>query len=212
MPTTPPMEPAEVVREGGLLLAPVLAPFGFTFHAGAKESARLAAVPYELGVAGPAYARGEFRKENRRLEFEYSWSLGPVTYWVGDAFLEHVDYLSSLGVRPGTSRYPGFSDDPLQSFRDLAYDLTTSCAEFLSGTLTVFPAAAEAAAFQRAAKQRRDMAGYVGDDTIRAQARDAFQAGDYASVITLLESLAYAEFMDRADAQRLEIARRRVSR
>jgi hypothetical protein len=44
---------------------------------------------------------------------------------------------SVLG-EPNLSRYPGFSKDPLDAFRDLRDDVENCCAEFLEGTSETF--------------------------------------------------------------------------
>lgn len=49
-------------------------------------------------------------------------ALGEVRYRVDAATLLHEDF-ASAAVGRGQARYPGFSDDPLDGFRDLATDL-----------------------------------------------------------------------------------------
>jgi hypothetical protein len=46
--------------------------------------------------------------------------------------------MSSVLGTPGLSHYPGFSNDPLEAFRDLRDDLQSYCAEFLEGTNETF--------------------------------------------------------------------------
>jgi len=55
----------------------------------------------------------------------------------------------------------------------------------------------------------RTMAGYVGDDLLRREAKELFNRQQWAAVVAKLEALQYPQFMDRADAKRLEIARQR---
>ncbi|HKW10064.1 MAG TPA: hypothetical protein VJO33_06770, partial [Gemmatimonadaceae bacterium] len=148
----------------------------------------------------------------RLIVLEFSWSLGPVTYHVGKAFVDHAAYLHALGVAAGTNRYPGVSDDPLQAFRDLAHDIATYCSDFVTGAAVICSAAAETAAIARAARHRRDTARYVGDDAKRSEAREAFEACHYEHVIALLESVQDPSFLDPSDHSRLAIARRRAIR
>jgi hypothetical protein len=49
-------------------------------------------------------------------------ALGEVRYRVDAATLLHEDF-ARAAVGRGQARYPGFSDDPLDGFRDLATDL-----------------------------------------------------------------------------------------
>jgi len=204
------MEPRVAINNGARLLEPILRPFGFTFRLRESASTRGPGTPYVVGVARPAYAIGEFRRDDRFLELEFAWSLGPVTYHVNEAFLTHEDYLRALGIPDGARRYPGVSDDPLQAFRDLTADVSAYCSEFVDGSLAVFPGAAAAAAARRAEIHRRNMVGYVGDDSKRAQAREAFQTRDYRRVVELLASMKYPEYLEASERKILEIARRRV--
>jgi hypothetical protein len=55
----------------------------------------------------------------------------------------------------------------------------------------------------------RTMAGYVGDDRLRQEARDLFIAKQWAAVVEKLDAMQYPRFMDRADTRRLEVARKR---
>jgi hypothetical protein len=58
--------------------------------------------------------------------------------------LSHEDYMRVAAGR-GKHRYPGFSDDPLDGFRDLAADLAGFGAVFLSGDSTAFVTISEEA-------------------------------------------------------------------
>jgi len=55
----------------------------------------------------------------------------------------------------------------------------------------------------------RTMAGYVGDDRLRHEARALFNRKQWEAVVAKLEALQYPQFMDAADRRRLEIARKR---
>jgi hypothetical protein len=57
--------------------------------------------------------------------------------------LMHEDYMRHIGHKRD-ARYPGFSSDPLDAFRDLAYDLVHFCGDFLSGSGDSFRAACAA--------------------------------------------------------------------
>jgi hypothetical protein len=45
----------------------------------------------------------------------------------------------------GGNRYPGFSDDPISGFKNLAYDLENFAATFLKGDWKAFARCADAA-------------------------------------------------------------------
>jgi hypothetical protein len=55
----------------------------------------------------------------------------------------------------------------------------------------------------------RTMAGYVGDDRLRQEARDLFLKKQWKATVDKLQALRYPQFMDAADRRRLEIARKR---
>ena len=66
-------------------------------------------------------------------------ALGEVRYRVDAATLLHEDFARAEFGR-GQARYPGFSDDPLDGFRDLATDLVRFGSVFLAGTTAEFAA------------------------------------------------------------------------
>ena len=66
-------------------------------------------------------------------------ALGEVRYRVDAATLLHEDF-ARAAVGRGQARYPGFSDDPLDGFRDLATDLVRFGSVFLAGTTAEFAA------------------------------------------------------------------------
>ena len=55
----------------------------------------------------------------------------------------------------------------------------------------------------------RTMAGYVGDDRLRQEAKELFNKKQWAAAVAKLDALRYPQFMDGADMRRLEIARQR---
>ena len=193
------MSPRDVLTKGASLLEPVLTPHSFSFVF--REEGR---------GSGGVFAVGEFVRDERRLELHYRWSLGLVTYHVGAAHVSHAGYMEELGVRQFAA-YPGFSDDPLDGFRHLAGDLARFAADFLIGDGAVVIRAARREQTEVDAKSRALMAGYVGDDQKREEAKQKFDARDWSGAISLLESLQYPDQMDASDQRRLEIARRRAS-
>ncbi len=117
------MTSEEAIEEGRKILEPLLVPMGWRFVRGPTGSS-----------SGGHFAQAEFVHEDRRLELHFRWSLGLVTYHVGDLALSHGAYMEALLGRRGASRYPGFSDDPLDGFRDLAADLQEHCMDFVAGS------------------------------------------------------------------------------
>jgi len=84
--------------------------------------------------SGGNFASGEYVRDDRRLEIHFRFSVGLVTYHVGSLSLVHDSYMQVLLGKNGGNQYPGFSEDPLDGFRDLRYDLSHFCEDFLNGS------------------------------------------------------------------------------
>ena len=67
----------------------------------------------------------------RRLDVSVRQSLGLVTYRAGEVSLGHEDYV--FAVSGGRGAYPGFSDDPVESFCHFQRDLERHGDVFLKG-------------------------------------------------------------------------------
>jgi hypothetical protein len=199
------MQKFELLRRGCDILDGVMFPHGFTRAEECEQQE-----PSITG-GGPIVARGGFVRHDRRLELEVWFELRRVVYCDGNLWLEHVPYLRALGVAAGANFYPGFSDDPLDSFRHLAKDLECFAGEFLSADAATLRRAAVAAAAQRPEQARRYRAWMVGDDSARLRARELFHRHQFAEVVRLLEGLQYPEYMDAYEKKILETARRRAA-
>jgi hypothetical protein len=127
------MTPREMLDRGAAELAEVLGPANFTF----------AALDDDDGSGG-AFAIGEFRRGERRLELQVRRSLSLVRYHFGEEeSLSHEDLVR--GVRAleriaAEGQYPGFSDDPATAFHRLRVDLDRFGAIFVSGGAKAFRA------------------------------------------------------------------------
>jgi hypothetical protein len=117
------MNPFEILLNGCQILDPLMNSCGFTFieRASGKSS-------------GGNFASGEYIKDDRRLELHFRHSLGLVTYHISDLSLSHESYMRALLGLNGGNKYPGFSNDPLDAFRGLSYDLEHYCSDFLKGS------------------------------------------------------------------------------
>jgi hypothetical protein len=116
-------DPAGTLVLGSNILEPLFLKHGFVYRALDAGSS-----------SGGQFASGEFRKDNRWLEFHFRRSLGMVTCHLGSRSMSHQEYMRSVLERPNASHYPGFSSDPLEAFRQLYLDLEEHCGEFLEGT------------------------------------------------------------------------------
>jgi hypothetical protein len=122
------MDAIEPRRRGVELLSPVLVRYGFVYHAGEVDRG-----------SGGLYAHGGFARANRSLEFSVGHALGEVRCRVDAATLFH-DNFARAAVGRGQARYPGFSDDPLDGFRDLATGLVRFGSVVIAGTTAEFAA------------------------------------------------------------------------
>lgn len=118
-----PTNPDEILRQGSELLMPLFVEHGFVFW----QSGRGAS-------SGGRFASAEFRRGNRRFEFHFRYSLGMVSYHLGSESISHEEYMCSVLGKPNLSHYPGFSNDPLDAFRQLREDIQNYCLEFIEGT------------------------------------------------------------------------------
>jgi hypothetical protein len=112
-----------VLERGSELLKPLLLRHGFAFRAlDAGES------------SGGQFASAEFKRETRRLEYHFRYSLGMVSYHFDSYSMSHQEYMRSVIGKPNASHYPGFSSDPMEAFRHLLFDLEEHCVDFLAGS------------------------------------------------------------------------------
>jgi len=190
---------AEIFRTGCEILDRIMQPHGFQF------------VPGESGMSkfGP-YTQGDYVRGDRRLELHLRYSLGLVTYHIGDMSVSHDAYLRALTKGEGGNQYPGYSDDPLDGFRHLAHDLQKFCDDFLSGDGKILIATAQDQRVKEEIASKLDMAGAVGDDRAREKARELFREEKYREVLDILENLRYPELMTGSEKRMLEIAKRKV--
>ena len=126
--------PIEVLREGCAILDPLMNEHGFSFIDG--DSGR--------GSGGP-FASGSYVNADRKLEIHFRHSLGLVTYHFKHASIDHESYMRTLLGEGRGNKYPGFSDDPLAAFHDLAYDIRNFATAFLKGDFERFASSATAA-------------------------------------------------------------------
>ena len=117
------MDPVDSLEAGRRVLDPLMTNAGFRF------------VPGPAGKgSGGHFASGSYVRGARQLEVHFRWSLGLVTYHFDDRELSHEAFMWSVLGGAAGNKYPGFSEDPMQGFRDLADDLERHGREFLVGS------------------------------------------------------------------------------
>lgn len=114
--------PQELLEEGRKLLAPILEPHGFVYKAG------------ELGKgSGGHFAKGAFVRSDRKVEFWFRFSLS-AGYEFRGMSCAHEDLIWAITGEEGRNKYPGYGEDPLDGFRDLADDLKNFGEAFITGS------------------------------------------------------------------------------
>jgi hypothetical protein len=68
-----------------------------------------------------------------------------VIYHFGEKSIDHESYMHALLGANGGNRYPCFSEDPLEQFKGLAYDLESFASAFLSENIEEFSKCVSAA-------------------------------------------------------------------
>ena len=121
------MLPVDFLRMGCDLLNPVMHRHDFSFKYG----------PAGQGSGG-SYVSGMYVNGNRKLEIHFRLSLGLVTYHFGKISLDHESYMHALVGTNGGNRHPGFSEDPLDGFKGLVFDLDNFASAFLNGNFEEF--------------------------------------------------------------------------
>jgi hypothetical protein len=129
------MEPSEAIEAGRRILEPILAAHGFSFTHGPSGRS-----------SGGNFASASFVRGEWSLEFHYRYGLGMVSYHLAEAEVTHDRYMEAVIGRRGQSRYPGFSSEPLDAFRDLESDLQNYGQAFLNGARAEFQAIVKRAA------------------------------------------------------------------
>ena len=108
---------------GCKILDPVMQRHGFVFNKG----------PSGKGSGGD-FVSGHYVRGDRKLELHFRHSLGLVTYHMGSLSISHEAYMRALLGKEGGHKYPGFSEDPIDGFRGLRYDLEHYGSDFLYGS------------------------------------------------------------------------------
>lgn len=188
--------PRELLRAGCEILNPIMMRHGFTFVEGVSGKG-----------SGGDFASSDYVRHERRLELHFRYSLGLVTYHLSDYSVSHLSYMRDLLGDSSANKYPGFSDEPLDGFRNLAYDLENFADDFLTGGGEVLIKAAQKEAEYITLQNKLDMADYVGDIRKREEARRLFRENKFQKVVENLESLVYPELLKDSEKKILEISK-----
>jgi hypothetical protein len=113
---------------------------------------------------------------------------------------------AELGVW-GQCRYPGFSEDPIAAFDELAHDLGFA-EDFLAGVANVLKRAAAKEKAEQPVRHEDLMVGYAGDVSLLENLRMCFREKRYDEVIKIAQSLKYPNRMAQSEITMVEISRK----
>ena len=179
------------------MLTPLLAAHGFRFEGVSAGKA-----------SGGRYAEWAFRKDDRRLELHYRYSLGLVRYHADAVSASHAAYMKTLGVED-RCQYPGYPDDQLDGFRHLLHDLQHFGEAFLRGDTEALVRAAQQETGEAAAEQAQQAVANVGDTRRRTEARALFKQKRYAEALVLWNAVVYPDLLSEAERKMMRLGRRK---
>jgi hypothetical protein len=107
-------------------------------------------------------------------------------------------------------RYPGFSEDAADGFRELTHDLAFAN-DFLCGDAAVLRNAAAKEALKAAKQDQQIMAVSVGDVRKLEEMRDHFRGARYGDVIRLAAELKYPDQMSSSEQRMIKLAGERAN-
>lgn len=191
------MTPEQHLLEGVKILSTYLDPLGFQFKLeGTGQS------------SGGHFAYGQFINGDRAIELHYRWSLGLVTYKVGNLILGHEDYINLLD-KHRQNQYPNFSDEPIDAFRCLRFDLENLLVDFTENNATLFKHKAPEKIFEierkLAIKNNADKKIYSGDQRIIDQVKVEFKNGNYLQVDNLKRQIQHPDLLTETEKKIFEL-------
>jgi len=158
--------------------------------------------------SGGDFAHGQFFNEDRMIDLHFRWSLGLVSYKINDLILSHEDYIE-LVDKHGQNKYPNFSDDPLDAFRCLLFDLKELLNDFTEKNAAAFRQKAadkiKDLNKNQVLKSNADKKIYSGDQRLIDQIRTEFKKGNYSQVNKLKIRIQNPELLTATEKRLLEI-------
>jgi len=191
------LTPEQHLLEGVKILSTYFEPLGFHFKlTGTGQS------------SGGHFAYGQFVCGDREIELHFRWSLGLVSYKVGDTVLGHEDYINLLD-KHGQNKYPNFSDEPIDAFKCLKSDLENLLKDFAENNAVQFrqkgPEKAIEIEKQQEIKNNNDKKIYSGDQRKIDQAKIEFRNGNYLEVDKLKRQIQHKDLLTETEKKIFEL-------
>ncbi|HRE56691.1 MAG TPA: hypothetical protein PLW09_02635 [Candidatus Kapabacteria bacterium] len=191
------LTPEQHLLDGVKILSTYLDPLGFHFKLeGTGQS------------SGGHFAYGQFVNGDRAIELHYRWSLGLVSYKVGNLALGHEEYINLLD-KHGQNQYPNYSDEPNDAFRCLRFDLENLLVDFTENNAILYKQKAPDKIFeierQQAIKNNANKKIYSGDQRIIDQAKAEFKNGNYLQVDKLKRQIQHPDLLTETEKKIFEL-------
>ena len=197
------MTPEQHLSEGVKVLSPYLEPLGFRFELKGTGKSSGGTFAY-----GHFIKRGRLFGRQRKIELHFRFSLGLVSYTVGDLVLSHQDFVDLLD-KHGKNKYPNFSDDPQDAFHCLLWDIKNILNDFTEHKAVIFRQKASKRLKEirkgQEAMQQNDLKNSSGDQCLINKASIAFKKGHYREVDRLKQQLKYPALLSRTEQKLFEL-------
>ncbi len=194
--------PEQNLLEGIKILSTYLEPLGFQFKFLGKRQS-----------SGGNFAFGEFVCGDRKIELHYRYSLGLVSYQVSSLILGHEHYIDLLD-KHGKNKYPNFSDESMEAFKCLKFDLENLLQDFAENNANIFREKAPTKIIEfkinQEIKKEANKKIDSGDQKIIEEAKIEFKKGNYLEVQKFKLQIKYPELMTKAEKKLFEINDKRI--
>lgn len=191
------MTPEQQLLDGVKIIATYLEPLGFNFKLiGTGKS------------SGGHFAYGQFVCGDREIELHFRYSLGLVSYKVGNLVLGHEDYINLLD-KHGQNKYPNFSDEPNDAFKCLKFDLENFLEDFAENNALNFrqkaPEKVKEIEKHQTIKNKAYKKLYSGDQRIIDKAKVEFKNGNYLQVDNLKSQIQHPDLLTTTERKIFEL-------
>ncbi len=191
------LKPEQLLIKGAEILSTYLSSLNFNFNL------------IETGKgSGGHFAHGQFINEDKTIDLHFRWSLGLVSYKINNLILSHEDYIDLVGQH-GQNKYPNFSDNPLDAFHCLLFDLKNLLNDFTENNALIYrqkaPDKIKDLEKTQLLKNNADKKLYSGDQRLIEKIKIEFKNGNFLKVDKLKNQIKHPEFLTATELRLFEI-------
>ena len=191
------LTPQQSLLEGVKILSTYLEPLGFQFKLNGTGNS-----------SGGHFAHGNFYCGDREIMMHYRWSLGLVSYKVGNLVLGHEDYIDLID-KHGQNKYPNFSNESTDAFNCLRFDLENLLNDFTENNAIQFreKAPEKIMAINKIQEIKKNVykKNISGDRQIIEQAKAEFKNGNYNLVDDLKKKIQHLDLLTETEKKIFEL-------